>query len=75
MTTCKVMNNQGQTMDILGPEKLDYHKVGKNNKFKIKKNKKVFDKVKETQCFMQQYLWKDNKWDVVSIGFIIGAPP
>ena len=33
MKTCKIITNQGHTAESLEPKEVDYHEIGRNNKF------------------------------------------
>ena len=70
-------------------ETFDYHKVGKRNKQYIvvhtmiadidyhilKRYPTIFKALKHNNCYLQQHIWKNDIWNIVTIGFLSGASP
>ena len=67
----------------------DYHEVGRQTKYfivvhgmesnepyhQIRRNKNIFQSLKTTKCYIQQHLWSEKEWNIVTIGFLSGVSP
>ena len=66
-----------------------YNEVGKHRKYyivvhgielecpyhKIKQNENIFQSLKHNNCYIQQHVWPENEWNIVTIGFLSGISP
>ena len=88
---CKMASKEEeykQSTDIC-PGMFDYHEVGKRNKqyivvhtmianveyHTLKRNPTIFEALKHNKCYLQQHIWKNDIWNIVTIGFLSGASP
>ena len=75
--------------DQIQESTFDYHETGNRTKFfiivhrivldqkyyAIKRNDKIFEALKENNCYIQNHMWSLQEWDIVNAGFISGASP
>ena len=67
----------------------EYHEAGKQTKYfivvhgmesnntyhQIKWNKQIFQCLQTTNCYIQQHLWSEEEWNIITIGFLSRVSP